>query len=171
MHNEAMPAARRNHSGSTEGVQRLELLSSRFSAAEIDRLSQLQLRHRERVAGLDPPLEECRLRFARWLVERGKLGEDDGIGPEAPPRGIPSGHLDGGPVLEGIRDRQCQDWRLALRGAFARIRQGIARAAGLGRELGGLGYLPGAAGPWSSYGSSRSFAEDQWIWMRFRNGC
>src|SRR5258706_2768548 len=57
------------------GIQRLELLWWRFSAAEVQRLSLLQLVQRERPSALDLPLEECRLRFARWLVATGRLSE------------------------------------------------------------------------------------------------
>ena len=57
------------------GIQRLELLWWRFSAAEVQRLSLLQLVQRERPSALDLPLEEGRLRFARWLVATGRLSE------------------------------------------------------------------------------------------------
>ena len=62
------------------GVQRLELLSWRFSEAEIQRLSTLQVRHREHPDLVDLPVEERRLQFARWLVEHGRLSEDAGSG-------------------------------------------------------------------------------------------
>jgi hypothetical protein len=81
MHFRKTPAARRKQQDAPApapapaGIQRLELLWWRFSAAEVQRLSLLQLVQRERPSALDLPLEECRLRFARWLVATGRLSE------------------------------------------------------------------------------------------------
>jgi hypothetical protein len=77
MHFRKTPAARHNpqDAPAPAGIQRLELLWWRFSAAEVQRLSLLQLVQRERPSALDLPLEECRLRFARWLVATGRLSE------------------------------------------------------------------------------------------------
>src|SRR5260370_9104868 len=75
MHFRKTPPARHDDNDSPAGVQRLELLWWRFSAAETQRLSALQLLQRERPNALDLPLEECRLRFARWLIEHGRLSE------------------------------------------------------------------------------------------------
>ena len=83
MHNKETQAARSNQNESPEGIQRLELLMLRFSEAEIQSLSLLQLVHRQRPNALDQPLEECRLRFARWLVDNGRLSEH----PECPLEG------------------------------------------------------------------------------------
>src|SRR5258706_9657349 len=77
MHFRKTRAARHNphDAPAPAGIQRLELLWWRFSAAEVQRLSRLQLVQRERPSALDLPLEEGRLRFARWLVATGRLSE------------------------------------------------------------------------------------------------
>jgi hypothetical protein len=55
-----------------EAVQMLR--QAGFVGAEIDRL--YQLRRTYRASELDqPPLDLCRLRFARWLVETGRLSD------------------------------------------------------------------------------------------------
>lgn len=59
-----------------KGIERMELLKDRFDAAEINRLITRQTRYRERIDALDLPADLNRLRFARWLVENGKLTED-----------------------------------------------------------------------------------------------
>src|SRR5260370_41069686 len=70
MHFRKTRAARRNPQDTPApapapaGIQRLELLWWRFSAAEVQRLSLLQLVQRERPSARDLPLEEGRLRFA-----------------------------------------------------------------------------------------------------------
>src|SRR5260370_21746377 len=77
MHFRKTRAARRNPQDTPApapaGIQRLELLWWRFSAAEVQRLSLLQLVQRERPSARDLPLEECRLRFARWLAATRRL--------------------------------------------------------------------------------------------------
>src|SRR5258708_15459830 len=79
MHFRKTRAARRNPQDTPApapaGIQRLELLWWRFSAAEVQRLSLLQLVQRERPSARDLPLVECRPRFARWLVATGRLSE------------------------------------------------------------------------------------------------
>jgi hypothetical protein len=76
MHDKTTQAVRRNQERPLEGVQRLELLSWRFSEAEVMNLSLLQLLRRQRPNVLDLPVEASRLQFARWLVEHGRLSED-----------------------------------------------------------------------------------------------
>ena len=80
MYGKQPPTPKGGQSELLAGVQRLELLSWRFSEAEIQRLSTLQVRHREHPELVDLPVEERRLQFARWLVEHGRLSEDDGSG-------------------------------------------------------------------------------------------
>src|SRR5258707_12379028 len=82
MHNKETQAAWSNQNESPEGVQRLELLMLRFSEAEIQSLSLLQLVHRPRPNALDQPVEECGLRFARWLGDNGRLSEHTACPPE-----------------------------------------------------------------------------------------
>jgi hypothetical protein len=57
-------------------IQRIELLKRHFDAAEINRLITCQARYREGVDALDLSADLHRLRFARWLVEHGKLTDD-----------------------------------------------------------------------------------------------
>ena len=78
MHNNHAQPAQHSQGEPPEGVQRLELLIRRFSPAEIQCLSLLQLLLRHRPSALDFPLEEPRLQFARWLVEHGRLSEEVG---------------------------------------------------------------------------------------------
>lgn len=75
-----MPTSSPNQSGSIQSIQRLEVLGRRFSEAETRRLSTLQLRYQAQPDAQDLPMEVLRLRFARWLVECGWLGADDGSG-------------------------------------------------------------------------------------------
>ncbi len=191
MHRGETPAAKRNRGGSIEGVQRMDLLSWRFSRAEIDRLSKLQLRYRERPDALDLPVEEGRLRFARWLVERGRLTEDDGAGSWKLPRdgetlcgkglqrsrpksagGIPHSGPDGEPELAGVRGHPSGGWRLSLLGVWPWVRQGLAGAAQIGRKLGSWLFLPGEVGiwgPYDPYGSAPPYLDTQWNWIYFRH--
>lgn len=76
MHDKEMPAVTEGLLGSAQGIERIDLLVWRFSSAEIERLSEWQLRIRARADVLDLPLDELRLRFARWLVNHGKLSEN-----------------------------------------------------------------------------------------------
>lgn len=64
-------------------IKRMELLMWHFNAAEVDRLIKCQLRYRQRLDALDLPVDLYRLRFARWLVEQGKLTEDIDSEPDA----------------------------------------------------------------------------------------
>jgi hypothetical protein len=101
MHFRKTPAARRKQqddASAPAGIQRLELLWWRFSAAEVQRLSLLQLVQRERPSALDLPLEECRLRFARWLVATGRLSEQTGCRLEE--RRLEGGRLAGQPWVQ-----------------------------------------------------------------------
>jgi hypothetical protein len=61
--------------GGDKGVERLDLLMWRFSSDEIARLTALQIRHRERLDRHDLQLDVYHLRFARWLIEHGRLSE------------------------------------------------------------------------------------------------
>jgi uncharacterized membrane protein YeaQ/YmgE (transglycosylase-associated protein family) len=72
----------------SESIPRMELLMWRFSEGECERLCKLQRRYRDRPDMLDLPLDERRLRFARWMVDHGRLSEDAGAGSgaeDAPP--------------------------------------------------------------------------------------
>ncbi len=61
--------------GGDKGVERLDLLMWRFSSDEIARLTALQIRHREQLERHDLQLDVYHLRFARWLIEHGRLSE------------------------------------------------------------------------------------------------
>jgi hypothetical protein len=177
MHNKETQAARSNQNESPEGIQRLELLMLRFSEAEIQSLSLLQLVHRQRPNALDQPLEECRLRFARWLVDNGRLSEHTecplegqkgqsearetaetsscpGDAPAPHDECLPASDCTSEPTRESAQRNRPAEWRLILLRAWSRIRQGVARMADSRRELGQLDYLPGEGGPgdpWSTY--------------------
>jgi hypothetical protein len=164
------PSAKRTQDGSVESIQRLELLSWRFSQVEIDRLSQLQLQHRGHLDTLDLPIEEGRLQFARWLVERGRLSEDDGSGlwepswrqepstekwPQparttASPAGASSEEPDREPAheSESVDNQQCKDRRLSFVGVWMGMRKGLAGVAGIGRAVGSWLCQSGEAVPW-----------------------
>ncbi|HZC79404.1 MAG TPA: hypothetical protein VE258_16740 [Ktedonobacterales bacterium] len=178
MHNKETQAARRNQGESAAGVQRLELLWWRFSEGEIQRLSVLQLVHRERPNALDLPLEECRLRFARWLFETGRLSERAGCRLEGQPwaqeaegqavgeaaevlrrqAAVPAAHASlpadersGEPPPPSAQRRRPAEGRLILLGAWSRIRRGMARVAAFGRELGRMDYLSDEGRTWGPY--------------------
>jgi hypothetical protein len=190
MHRGETPAAKRNRGGSIAGVQRMDLLSWRFSRAEIDRLSKLQLDYRERPDVLDLPIEEGRLRFARWLVEHGRLTEDDRVGSWKPPRheetwcgkgpqrsrpksagDIPHRGSDGEPELAGTRRQEREEWCLDRLGVWSWVRRGLAKAAQIGRKLGSWLFLPGRGdprGPYDPYGGAFPYLDAQWNWMYLR---
>lgn len=198
MHNKEAPAAERDAGRSLTGVLRTDLLLWRFSGDEIDRLSKLQLRYRAQPDRLDLPLDECRLRFARWLVEHGRMGEDDDTAFKGPPweeemsgasgeswrqgsqppspRGTPPGHPDG----EAAPASACLEGRanthLRPLGVWSWLRHSGTGAAGSGRGPGSLRRLLGEGGPWAwdphdPYGNARSYEDAQWLWMRFRHDC
>jgi uncharacterized membrane protein YeaQ/YmgE (transglycosylase-associated protein family) len=169
LRNVEAPVPASSQSDSAQSVQRLDLLSWRFSLPEIERLSTLQLRYREQPDSLDMPLDESRLRFARWLVEHGGIGEDDrssrgkltsdgqmscesrlqdGL-PRLPEdtgnrrSGTPATPA-GEPTPESTRRKHHRSWCLPLRRAFSRAHLGIGGAAGAAdRELENPEYLPG----------------------------
>jgi hypothetical protein len=178
MHIKKTQAARRNENESSESIQRKELLWWRFSEAEIQRLSVLQLVHRERPSALDLPLEECRLRFARWLIENGRLSEHMGCRLEGQPwtreaegqavgeaaevlrcegavpttrASQPADESGGEPPPQSAQGRRPADGRLILMGAWSRIRRGMARVAEFGREVWRLDDLPEEGGTWGPY--------------------
>ncbi len=182
MHIRKTPDARHNEHESPAGVQRLELLWWRFSEAEIQRLSLLQLVQRERPNALDLPLEECRLRFARWLVATGRLSEQterrleecrleaqpwarEAVGDAAEVLAchgcVPAARADllagacaGEPPAHSAQGHRPMDGRLLLVGAWRRLRRGMARVAAFGRGLGRLGLddPPNNGGTWGPYG-------------------
>ncbi len=149
----------------------MDLLIWRFSNAEIDRLSKLQLRYREAPDALDLPIEECRLRFSRWLVEHGKLSEDECTGIACPPGGGSSGCLEGEPALENVERNRRRDWRVWLHDVLSRACRSIARAVEYAGEPGYLGYPPGDESPWDRYYWTHSSAEGQWLWLRLHGIC
>jgi uncharacterized membrane protein YeaQ/YmgE (transglycosylase-associated protein family) len=174
LRNDEAPVAASSHSDSAQSVQRLDLLSWRFSLPEIESLSALQLRYRERPDSLDMPLDESRLRFARWLVEHGGIGEDDSSSrdklasngrtscesrlQDGIPRlpgdtednrsGTPAGEPAPESARESARGKHHQTWRLPLRRVFSRAHPGIGEAAGVDRELEDPEYLLGDGRHW-----------------------
>jgi hypothetical protein len=174
------PAARKaTDSEPPEDIERLELLSWRFSSTEIERLSRLQLRYRERPEAIDLPLEESRLRFVRWLVEQGRIGAGDGIGfqeqlagDESGVQQLPEERAAGHP--EGAQPPKHVDheaWHLRLLGRLARAWRCIVEAAGPGGEAVSPLYMPGEYDPWypgrrDSYGHSRPLAT-QLFWLGY----
>lgn len=53
-----------------------ELKQSSFTPEELARLEALRNRVQSCSVDIEVGLDECRLKFARWLVEHGKLSED-----------------------------------------------------------------------------------------------
>src|SRR5690242_16849154 len=78
MHNEELLSGR-GRVKHAEDIKRMHLLAWRFSAAEIDRLIHWQTLYQGGPMAPDLSLEECRMRFVRWLVEHGRLGEEGGV--------------------------------------------------------------------------------------------
>src|SRR5215469_10412239 len=153
MHNNHPQAARHSQGDPAEGVQRPELLIRRFSPAEIQCLSLLQLLLRQRPSALDFPLEESRLQFARWLVEHGRLSEDiDSAREGQPPAEDVSDKVRaqaGAPALSRTRltdaaahesptettwTSWCDYWHLRLVRVWSALRRSITTLAQLGRE-------------------------------------
>jgi len=140
MRNHKPPADKRHHGDAPTGILRTDLLTSRFSETEIQRLSRLQLRYRERPDARDMPIEECRLQFAHWLVEQGRLSEDDGSGlwkrlPESP-EDRPDGCVDG--EMASARTQQREVGRRPLFGALSWVRRGLAGRARRGHPVGNI---------------------------------
>jgi hypothetical protein len=145
------------------------------------------VRCRERPDALDRPDGDDYLRFARWLVEHGRLSEDDGTARWRPPRDgetprtkwprkgqpEPAGdNLPGEPDSDWqtacVQRLQHAHWRLIMRGAWARARRGLVRAAGSGRELRSQMRVSSAIEswrPWGQWSGASSSPEAQWYWM------
>lgn len=151
-------AAKRSQGEPLEGIERMELVCWRFSAAEIQSLSLLQLKQRYWPNALDLPLNEGRLQFAHWLVEHGLLSEHMGGDLEAQPeaetasdalwrQGIaptPCGAVSmdasvGASVRESRMERARrmghEHWRPLLLRAWSITRRGLATLGTIGREL------------------------------------
>lgn len=163
MHPIHLPGTRRNHTVSRTGIQRLQLLDWRFSAAEVHRLSLLQMHYRDQPDVVDQPLDTTRLQFARWLAEHGRIGEqvdqveadnedppwDDGSRSIAQkparcsrslhrsmaesPTDLPAVDANSEPTSERGLFQSAAPWYLTLHGVWSRLRQAIAGAK-MGRE-------------------------------------
>ena len=170
----------RNHTttGPMDGVQRLELLSRRFSSAEIDHLSRLQLRHWERPEALDMPVEESRWLFARWLLEHAKIG--DGVLSQES-RARVANHTRR-PIEQTTtwrrnhvllpRNATSPGWALRLLRQLARICRDIAGSAGRRDKVGDMPSLPSEYaswyhGPWDFYGSTRALTTAQLLQLGY----
>jgi hypothetical protein len=203
MYEDEAPPAMRNRPESLDSIKRLDLLNRRFSEEEIQRLSALQLRQGERPDVLDRSIQEGRLTFVRWLVEHGRLGEgDEADGKEAsqqkkapgamrPQESWPgssgtttapaiAGASAGSAVCERMpeqADEKHQDHpRSPLLCVWKRIRQGLARVAGIGSRLGSWVFLPregydvDPSQLRDPYGNLWSYTEDPWPWTHFHSG-
>jgi hypothetical protein len=177
-HEEASAAHDMTSSKSEQGVQRLELLGWCFSPAEIERLSKLQQRYRERPETVELPLEECRWSFARWLVEHGRIGEGDGVECSSRPPGDDSDthrSLEAEPTaqLDGPRPPENADhkaWHVRLFGHFARAWRHVVGASEPGSEVAYHRYATDEHAPWypdlrdpSSRPYSRTMAQMLWL--------
>ena len=180
MHDEETRTA---HGLTTDGpmrdIQRLGVLSWCFSAVEIDHLSRLQLRHRERPEALDLPIEESRLLFARWLVEHARIGDGELSQERA---GTANNTRQPMPIAETAtrhRDRvqlpehaKSLGWHLRPLRHLARICRGIARSARRRDEAGNVPYVPGEYatwyhGPWDLYSSPRALTTAQLLQLGY----
>ena len=203
MHEDDAPPATRNRPESLDGIKRLDLLCRRFSDGEIQRLSALQLRQGERPDVLDRSIQEGRLTFVRWLVEHGRLGEGDEAdgkgasqqakapGARRPEESCPgasgttaaqatAGASAGSAVCERTleqTDEKHQDHRRSpLLRVWTRIRQGLARVAGIGRHLSSWIFVPSEGYEIDPshlrdpYGNLWSYTEDPWPWTHFHSG-
>lgn len=130
MRGEDKPAAIGGRAGRVEAIKRMDLLAWRFSADEIERLVEWQIRHRTQSDSLDVSVTISRLRFARWLFEHGRIGEDVGADPEAS-SGQPS------PELAAQGTRAVSPKYMPPRPWDSQFRQGRPN-----REHGGRGYPP-----------------------------
>lgn len=188
MHDDEAPTTTHNQRDSIQDIERLDVLGRRFGEAEIQRLSQLQLRQRERPDALDLPIEVHRLRFVRWLVECGRLGADDGSGfadsrwdeepsPEQCACSHDSDSPNDQPLGEPSERKLRKDWRLSLRASWSRVCHEIARTLCIGCELGSDQSLPravdlwGQPGPYDPYcpcAGTPLYMEAPWYWIFLR---
>lgn len=83
MRGEDKPAAIGGRAGRVEAIKRMDRLAWRFSTDEIERLVEWQIRHQTQPDRLDVSVTISRVRFARWLFEHGRIGEDMDADPEA----------------------------------------------------------------------------------------
>jgi hypothetical protein len=182
------PAGEPNQPGPVESVQRMGLLSQRFSETEIKYLCQLQVRCRERPDPLDLPMAERRLQFVRWLARHGYLSEDDGTGHWRPPwdeegssekwprqresdspLDLPTAEPGCAPVPpHGHRLPPKQRSRSWL-SVWSWIRRGLTAAVGVGGEVRGWPSLPRGLDPHSLYGNAYSGADAYWYWIYLRH--
>jgi hypothetical protein len=119
------------------------------------------------------------LRFARWLVDNGRLSEHAGYPLEGPseardteataeiaelaerPGGepvphdkhLPASDCPVDPALERAQRDRPAEWRLILLRAWSRLRRGMAKIGDSRRELGQWYYLPGEGGPGDACGT------------------
>lgn len=173
-------AAKRSQGEPLEGIERMELVFWRFSEAEIQSLSLLQLQQRYWPNALDLPLSEGRLQFAHWLVEHGLLSEHTGGDLEAQPEaekapdalwrpGIaptPCGAAATGASvresrMERARRTGHEHWRPLLLRAWSIARRGLAKLGTIGRELESTDWLFPCEGRfWKLYRA------DEYFWPR-----
>jgi hypothetical protein len=173
MQNNHAQAAKHSQGDPPDGVQRLELLLRRFSPAEIQCLSLMQLLLRQRPSALDFPLEEPRLQFARWLVEHGQLSEDRGTRQEGPAsaeavpgEGRPHGGAPGPsstllsaatsdePPADSAWRIRGERWLGTLSHAWFALRQRITEVTTFGREVDCTDDAPREGPPWSTQGTA-----------------
>jgi hypothetical protein len=175
-----------------QGIQRIDVLLSRFSEDEIVRLSKLQVHYREQPPTFDQPLEERRLQFARWLVEHGRLSENTELGtderpaeeteepryPEYPNNGskwvsrASPRPLDGEPTPDNAyreppKGGYAGYWHVALFHPVSWLRQGIRTVAPTDRHGASSRPRPRGIIPPNSYGSVAWYFEAPWLWMGF----
>jgi hypothetical protein len=172
MQNDHAQAAKHSQGDPPDGVQHLELLLRRFSPAEIQCLSLLQLLLRQRPSALDFPLEEPRLQFARWLVEHGQLSEDVGASEESPvpPQPTPDEMRPQGgapgpsrTLLSAATSREPpvdttwtiagERWLGRLSRVWYALRRGITRVANVAHEVERRDDAPRKGPPWSTHGT------------------
>jgi hypothetical protein len=78
MHDGGAAASQSNQSSLLERVtSHWDQIRRRLSEARIQRRHGLPLRQRSKVDVSNLPRDLCRLQFARWLVESGKLSEEE----------------------------------------------------------------------------------------------
>jgi uncharacterized membrane protein YeaQ/YmgE (transglycosylase-associated protein family)/succinate dehydrogenase flavin-adding protein (antitoxin of CptAB toxin-antitoxin module) len=165
-----------------QGIQRMDLLLSRFSEDEITRLSKLQLHYQDQPHTFDQPLEERRLQFVRWLVEHGRLSENVEPGREERPweeaeelrhpsggskwsSGASPRPLDGEPTPQSACREPPEGWRAALLHSVSWLRQSIRTARATDGHGENFGRLPRDMPPASPYGRVGWSFEAPWLWM------
>jgi len=184
MHLQHTPVAKRDHNEPLQGVERLELLFWRFSQSETHSLSMMQLAHRQRPNVLDLPLDECRMRFVRWLVETGRLNEeaadgqpqaDDGAALALRERATCTALEDASSSVQECapslssppKAAQEKDLggeepgraRSSLPGARSRVRSGLTKLAAFGRKLGRMLLVPDDNVSWGGpYGANDPYS-------------